>query len=98
MHISRSRSKSRTKSRSKRLYKSLRASPSKTVHMRGGLKGRLSGGRRKKRDPYARIKNAGVGYLVGRTLGGNNGGLIGAALGGIGNVGFFKGGKARQLS
>ena len=63
-------------------------------HVNGGRLS-LSGGK-KKRDPYARVKNAAVGYLVGRSLGGNNGGLVGAAFGGIGNLGFFKGGKKRS--
>ena len=44
-------------------------------------------------DKYARLKNAGVGYLVGSALGGRNGGLLGAAVGGVGNVGFFRGGS-----
>jgi len=51
--------------------------------------GGFSGGE----DKYARLKNAGVGYLVGNALGGRNGGLLGAAVGGVGNVGFFRGGS-----
>ena len=47
----------------------------------------------RKRDPHARIKNAAVGFLVGNALAGRNGGLVGLGVGGIGNVGFFKGGK-----
>jgi len=44
-------------------------------------------------DPQARIKNAAVGYLVGNAIGGRGGGLLGAAAGGLGNIGFFKGGS-----
>ena len=40
-----------------------------------------------------RIKNAVVGAAAGGLLFGRTGALVGASLGGIGNIGFFKGGK-----
>lgn len=43
-----------------------------------------------------RIKNAIVGAAAGGLLFGRNGALVGASLGGIGNLGFFKGGRKRS--
>jgi hypothetical protein len=44
-------------------------------------------------DPNARIKNAAINAVVGSALFGRRGGVLGAALGGLFNVGVVKGGK-----
>lgn len=49
--------------------------------------------RSKPRDKHARLKNAAVGLALGSLLFGTRGAVAGAAIGGIGNVGFFKGGR-----
>jgi hypothetical protein len=66
--------------------------PSKTRKSRRNL----HGGRKGRGLDSPRFKNALTNAAIGGLLFGRNGALLGAAIGGIGNKGFFHGGSKRR--